>query len=82
MSLAEFLQRLASALDAARIPYMLAGSVASSFHGEPRSTQDIDLVIDTDVAGARRLLALLPPDDYYADESAAVDAVRRRSQFT
>ncbi|MCB9688081.1 MAG: hypothetical protein H6735_23780 [Alphaproteobacteria bacterium] len=81
MSLADFLQRLGLALDSVSVPYMLAGSVASSFHGEPRSTQDIDLVIDTDIAGVRRLVARLPPDDYYIDESAAVDAVRRRSQF-
>ena len=30
-------------LDAASIPYMLTGSFASSLHGMPRATQDIDI---------------------------------------
>jgi hypothetical protein len=33
------------ALEAAGIPYMVTGSLASSFHGVPRGTQDIDIVI-------------------------------------
>jgi hypothetical protein len=45
---AELLATIVAHLDAAGIAHMLAGSMASSFHGEPRSTQDIDLVIDPD----------------------------------
>jgi hypothetical protein len=59
----------------------LIGSFASSFHGEPRTTQDIDLVIDADADGVRRLLATLSEDAYYADEQTALSAVRRRGQF-
>jgi hypothetical protein len=40
------LARIIAALEAAGIPEMLAGSFASTFHGEPRTTQDIDFVID------------------------------------
>ena len=29
------------------IPYLLCGSVASSFHGEPRATKDINLVLNS-----------------------------------
>jgi hypothetical protein len=32
-------------LDRAAIPHMLAGSFASPYHGDPRTTNDIDLVI-------------------------------------
>jgi hypothetical protein len=81
VSIGDFLGRLTTLLDRASIPYMLAGSFASSFHGEPRTTQDIDLVVDADVEGIRRLLAALPADAYYADEQAALEAVRRRSRF-
>jgi hypothetical protein len=81
MSIGDFLGRLTALLDQVAIPYMLAGSFASSFHGEPRTTQDIDLVVDADADGVRRLLAALPTDAYYADEQAALEAVRRRSQF-
>ncbi|MEQ1502768.1 MAG: hypothetical protein ABMB14_11090 [Myxococcota bacterium] len=81
MSIGDFIGRLTALLDQASIPYMVAGSFASSFHGEPRTTQDVDLVVVLDAAGVRRLIAVLPPDAYYADEHAALDAVRRRTQF-
>jgi hypothetical protein len=81
MSIGDFLGRLTTLLEQASIPYLLAGSFASSFRGEPRTTRDDDLVIDTDAEGVRRLLVALPTDAYYADEQAALDAARRRNQF-
>jgi hypothetical protein len=44
MSLNDFLRRLVGCLDEAGVPYMSSGSVASSVHGEPRATQDLDLI--------------------------------------
>jgi hypothetical protein len=40
-----FLARLTAKLAAAGVPSMVVGSFASSFHGVPRSSQDLDLVI-------------------------------------
>ena len=56
MSLEELLSRLAPALEQAQVPYMLTGSVASSAHGVPRSTRDLDIVIAPTRA---QLLALM-----------------------
>lgn len=81
MSLIDFLGRLTDALERAGVPHMLAGSFASSFHGEPRTTQDVDLVVHADAAGIRRLVSELPVDDYYVDLDTAVDALKRCSQF-
>ena len=39
-----FLSRLTAKLAAAGVPSMVVGSFASSFHGVPRSSQDLDLV--------------------------------------
>jgi hypothetical protein len=39
------LARIVELLDRAAIPHMLAGSFASSFHGMPRTTHDIDIDI-------------------------------------
>ena len=36
--------RLARTFDALGIPYLIGGSVATSIHGELRTTQDIDFV--------------------------------------
>jgi hypothetical protein len=33
-------------LDSSGVPFMIAGSFASTAHGMPRTTQDLDVVID------------------------------------
>ncbi len=42
----DFLSVVVAMLDEAEIPHMLAGSMVSTFHGEPRMTRDIEMVID------------------------------------
>jgi len=37
-------ERLVRAFDDLGIPYLVGGSLASSFYGIPRATQDVDLV--------------------------------------
>jgi hypothetical protein len=77
----DFLARLAVKLSRAGIPHMVVGSFASSFHGVPRSSQDLDLVIDPHLDSLGRFVADLPADEYYADAEAAIDAFHRRTQF-
>jgi hypothetical protein len=81
VSAGDLLRRLVAALDAAGIPHMVAGSFASTYHGVPRSTQDIDVVIDPSPASLDGFVASLSPDDYYVDADAARDALRHRSMF-
>jgi hypothetical protein len=77
----DFLGRLTAKLTAAQVPYMVVGSFASSFHGVPRSSRDLDLVIDPQQDSLRRFLDDLPAAEYYADRDTALDALDRRSQF-
>jgi len=72
---------LAATLDGVGIPYMLTGSLASSFHGMPRSTRDIDLVVDPEPGQLESLFAKLPDESYYADLTMALAALAQRSQF-
>lgn len=81
MSAGDFLRRIIALLDAAAIPSMLAGSFASTFHGTPRATQDVDLVIDPTRESLEALLSRLPAEQYYVSAGAARDALARRSQF-
>lgn len=81
MSVEDLLRRIVVALENAGIPYMLTGSVASSYHGEARASQDIDIVIAPDEPRLRMLLSSLPSSTYYVSEDAAFEALRRRSQF-
>ncbi|MEX0703481.1 MAG: hypothetical protein WD069_15405 [Planctomycetales bacterium] len=76
----DLLFRVIDRLDAAGIPYMVVGSYASAAHGEPRSTNDADVVIDPTI---EQLTAFLrsAEEREYVSESAARDALRRRSMF-
>lgn len=60
---------------------MVTGSIASSLFGHPRSTHDIDLVVDLTVEQARPLLLAFPPPDFYLSEGSVFDAIRKRSMF-
>ena len=81
MTVDDFFARLVSALDHAGVPYMVTGSYASSAHGIPRATNDIDIVIAPTMDQLATLLREFPSDRYYAEEIAARDALERRSQF-
>jgi len=71
------LTRIVEALDGAGIPYMLTGSLVSSLQGEPRATNDIDLVIDISPADVARVTEALSAPEIYLDEHAVGDAARR-----
>jgi hypothetical protein len=67
---AQFLSRLTGALEQ-----------ASSLHGAPRATQDIDIVIDPTFESLDRLLSLLSGHDVYVDADTARQELRTRGQF-
>jgi hypothetical protein len=76
------LERLVRMLEGAGVPFMIAGSFASTAHGLPRTTQDLDIVIDPpDERAIDTLVRSMPADQYYVDADVARDAVRRRSMF-
>lgn len=78
---AALLSTIADRLEAAGIPYMVVGSVAGSFHGEPRTTVDIDIVIDPTRESLTRFVESLPAEDFYVAQEAATEALARRSSF-
>jgi hypothetical protein len=76
------LERLVRMLDSSGVPFMIAGSFASTAHGLPRTTQDLDIVIDPPSSQALdALVGSMSADEYYVDVDAARDALRRRSMF-
>jgi hypothetical protein len=81
MSQQELLTKVVKTLNAAGIEYMVTGSVVSSLQGEPRSTHDIDLVVDLSLPQVAPLLAEFSAPDYYLSEASINDAIRRRSMF-
>ncbi len=81
MTFAELLAVVVERLDHASVPYMVTGSLASSYYGEPRSTRDVDIVIDPEPAALDRLVAGLVSAVFYVDLDAARQALANRSQF-
>jgi hypothetical protein len=78
---AEVFRRILGAVESAGIPYMLTGSFASSYHGAPRATQDIDLVVAPERPQLRELAILLAAPEFYMDEATALEAYDREGQF-
>ncbi|MCK6461998.1 MAG: hypothetical protein L6Q95_19115 [Planctomycetes bacterium] len=62
------------------VPYMLAGSVASSMYGVPRTTLDADLVARIEGRHAMPLVEGLGRD-FYADQEMIRSAIRNGSSF-
>lgn len=81
MSLGDLLVSTLGLLEAEGIPYMLTGSIASAFYGEPRATRDIDVVIDPAPAALDNLIVSLRRVGAYVDADAARTALRARTQF-
>ena len=52
-------------LEQAGIDHMVGGSVAGMVYGEPRLTNDIDIVVDLDAREAPGFAAAFPEDDFY-----------------
>ena len=69
------------ALERSRTPYMLTGSLVSSFHGEPRATHDVDFVVLLGTESAGLLAAALSKTPYYAAPETVMRAVEGRTMF-
>lgn len=74
------LARLAGAFESAGTPWMITGSTASAFYGEPRATQDVDVIVDPTPEQLALLLESLREGFYVSAEEAA-DALRTRGMF-
>jgi hypothetical protein len=77
----ELLNRVVKALDAAGIQYMLTGSIASSFYGEPRATHDIDLVVNIRKEKVEQILQAFQPPNFYLDKDSILSAISNKSMF-
>lgn len=81
MTFASLLADVVARLERSGTPYMITGSIASSYHGEPRSTNDIDVVIDPGPDQLASLIGELIEGGYYVDADAAIAALESRTQF-
>jgi hypothetical protein len=69
---------VAEALEACGVRYLVGGSLASAVSGEPRSTLDVDLVVELAEKDVDRFASALG-DGFYVDVDSLRRAVRDRS---
>jgi hypothetical protein len=77
----ELLRFAVGVLEDLGLPYLVTGAVATVFYGEPRFTNDVDIVVDLPLERVGELCRAFPADQFYVDEDSARAAVRRRAQF-
>ena len=62
------------------ISYHVGGSFASSIHGVPRQTRDLDLAVELNVGHVRGLVSRLEKE-FYVDSEMIRSAISRRGSF-
>jgi hypothetical protein len=60
--------------------YVIGGSVAAIFYGEPRLTNDVDFVAFLNEADIRRMSEVFPPEEFYVPplENIVAEVARER----
>ncbi|MEM1063664.1 MAG: hypothetical protein AAGJ97_15170, partial [Planctomycetota bacterium] len=61
--------------------YFITGSSASIYFGEPRLTNDVDIVAEVATVDAAAFAAEFPPPEYYCSVPMIREAARRLHQF-
>lgn len=69
MDLVFLLKLVVSRLENLEIPYVLTGGVAVSFWGFPRTTHDIDIIIEINASEIERIVDVFKKDFYISRES-------------
>jgi hypothetical protein len=76
----KFLEKLISLIESAGIPYAVCGSLSSGLHGQPRATNDADIIIEPTKDQLNNLLRSLEIG-YYVSKEAAFEAMNENSMF-
>jgi hypothetical protein len=77
----ELLTKVAGVFETLGIPYLITGSMATIVYGEPRFTNDIDVVAALGEAKIDAFCAAFPAPEFYCYSDAVRQAVKDRSQF-
>jgi len=77
----DLLRFVVVACEQLKLRYLVTGSTATIAFGEPRFTNDIDIVLDLPADLIDSFCNLFPEPDFYLSRQAASSAVRLKSQF-
>lgn len=77
----ELLLHVVNCYEQLKIPYLITGSIASIAYGEPRFTNDIDIVADIKTEQIDPLKKYFPDKDFYLEKESIKKAIVFRGQF-
>jgi hypothetical protein len=77
----ELLHRVVDTLERLAVPYLVTGSIATIFYGEPRFTNDIGVVAQLEPRHLPYLLAEFPAEEFFLSSESALRAIAQRRQF-
>lgn len=73
------LSLFAERLERIRAPYMVTGATAAIIYGQPRVTNDLDVVLSLDDASRGKLLQAFPEHEFYVPPETVIRAEQARS---
>ncbi len=73
-------RRIVQEFEDLNIQYYVGGSLASSLHGIPRATQDVDIIADIACRHIPKLVNALE-EEFYIDGDMIKEAIQRRKSF-
>jgi hypothetical protein len=81
MEQSDLITLIVKCFESLKIPYFITGSIASMAYGEPRLTNDIDVIADIALNHTAGIKKWFPEPDFYLSEDDIKDAIKRRRQF-
>ena len=81
MEQSELMHLIIQVLESLNIPYMITGSHASAYYGEPRFTRDIDIVADLKIEQIDDFVKFFLTDEFYCDKDMIKTQIKRCGQF-
>jgi len=79
LDIAGFLKLVIEGLDAAGVEYLIGGAIAEWAWGEPRATQDLDLIINVPIEAVGRLSKELKRKDMLVPADIPLNAIHMYS---
>lgn len=81
LQLHELMEIVAQFFESHGVHYHVVGSMASMAYGEPRFTNDVDMVAEMSIDNVGDLCEAFSAPEFYLSETAIRDAIIRRGQF-
>jgi len=81
MEPSDLLRYCAAVLERLNVPYFVTGSIATIYYGEPRFTNDIDVVAALPIGKAPDFRKAFPAPEFYVSEEAIRQAIQQHGQF-